>query len=181
MLALMLHPGYSGYAALDGWGGRAFGTSRLAGSADRASMLVRLVRRLARRLRPARVVLGIPARGAALAAPLRRATARACRALGLAVVSRPLRGALERLGAEGLPPSRNALARHLVGRFVPGLFHEFRDRLDRLWHRRPAWHAVALAVSELAEVSPMSAAALAPAAGHAVPAFARAVRHALAV
>lgn len=181
VLALMLHPAYSGYAALDGYGALAFGTSYLArAAADRAAMLVRLVRRLVRRVRPGRVVLGVAASDGPLASSLRRLARRVAKRLRLEVVVRHLREACERLGMARRSRARNGLARHLVGNFVPELFHRFGERLDRLWHRRPAWHALALAVSEFAEFAPLSAAALVPAAGHGIPSFARALRGALA-
>ena len=61
VLALMIHPGHSGYAALDGFGERAFGTTQLSRvPSERASILVRLLGRLARRTRPTRIVLGVP-------------------------------------------------------------------------------------------------------------------------
>lgn len=180
VLALMIHPGHSGYAALDGFGERAFGATQLSRvPAERASILVRLLGRLARRTRPTRIVLGVPRAADPFAASLREEARRACRRLHLDVVVRPLARALERLGAAGRPQGRNGLARHLTERFFPGLFHKFTARLGRLWKRRPAWHALALALSELVEVAPLSAAALAPAAGHRVPSFRNALRHAL--
>lgn len=179
VLALMLHPGCSGYAALDGYGKRAFGTTRLSRIADRASILVRLLHRLARQARPVRVVLGIPPHDRTLNASLREVARRTCRRLHLNVVTRPLGHAFDRLGVADRAPSRNSLARYLIDHYVPELFHKFTARVERLWQRRPAWHALALAMSELVDVSPLSAAALAPAAGHRVPSFSRALQGAI--
>lgn len=180
-LALVLHPTYSGYAALDGFGARAFGTSRLPpGPSDRTSMLVRLIEGLVRRVRPSRVVLGIPPRDEPLAASLRRAASALCRRLGVSVVVRPVAHALGRIGFDTRPRERNGLAKHVVRHFLPELFHRLRRGLDRLWHRRPAWHAAALALSELAEVAPMSAAALVGPSGHRLRPFRAALEASLA-
>lgn len=179
-LALVLHPTFSGYAALDGFGARAFGTSRLRHDPrDRTPMLVRLIEGLIRRIRPTRIVLGIPPRDEPLAASLRRSASRLCRRLRVAVVVRPLDHARERLGFPKRSTERHGLARHLVRNFLPELFTRLRRGLDRYWYRRPAWHSVALALSELMAVAPLSAAALVPAAGHRVPAFKAALAAAL--
>lgn len=171
-LALVLHPTYSGYAALDGFGARAFGTSRLPRNvSDRTSMLVRLIESLVRRVRPARIVLGIPPRDEPKALILRRLVSRLCSKLRVEVVVRPLACALERLGFSRRSTERNGLANHLVRNFLPELFTQLRRGLDRFWYRRPAWHAAALALSELVEIAPFSAAALVPASGHSVAPF----------
>jgi hypothetical protein len=142
-------------------------------------MLVRLIEGLVRRVRPARVVLGIPPRDEPLAASLRRQALRLCRKLNVSVVVRPMAYAFGRLGFSGRSRERNGLANHLVRNFLPELFTRIRRSLNRLWHRRPAWHASALALSELADVAPLSAAALVPAVGHRVPAFKAALEAAL--
>ena len=179
-LALVLHKTYSGYAALDGFGARAFGTARFGHSAsDRSSMLVRLIGGLVRRVRPTRVVLGIPPGDGPLATSLRRYAERLCRRLRVPFVVRPVGEACGRVGFAGRSKERNGLARHLVRNFLPELFTRLRRGLDRFWYRRPAWHAAALALSELMAVAPLSAAALVPASGHRVPAFKAALAAAL--
>lgn len=180
VLALTLRPGYSGFAFLDGFGERAFGTCQLSRRpSDRPSVLVRLIQRLVGSTRPTCVAIGVSRRDGPEAAHLRRRAARLCRDLGLDVVIRPLATAFTRLGLASSTPGRNALARHLTQNFVPGLMHRCRKTLRRVWYRRPAWHALALAVSELVNVAPFSAAALVPAEGHRLPAFQSALRDAL--
>lgn len=128
------------------------------------------------RTRPARVVLGIPPRDQPLAASLRRRATRLCRELGVPVAVRPVAGAFVRLGFQGRSRERNGLAKHLVRNFLPELFTRLRRGLDRFWYRRPSWHALALAVCELVDVAPMSAAALVPASGHRIIPFRDALR-----
>lgn len=180
VLALTIRPGYSGFALLDGFGERAFGTCQLSRRpSDRPSVLVRLIQRLVGSTRPTCVAIGVSRRDGPEAAILRRRATRLCRDLGLEVVIRPLATAFTRLGIATRSPGRDALARHLTQNFVPGLIHRCRKTLKRIWYRRPAWHALALAVSELVAVAPLSAAALVPAEGHRLPAFQSSLRDAL--
>lgn len=175
--AILLHPGYTGYAAVDGYGVLGFGSSWPArATSDQASVLVRLVTRLVRAIRPERVVIGVPSSGARVSSVVERLVAEACRGLRCTVVKRRLGTALRRLGAPARSKVRNGLARHLVDHFVPELFHRFTDGLERLSRRRPSWHALALALSELVEVAPFAAAALVPAAGHNLPTFRKALQ-----
>lgn len=180
VLALMIHPGYSGYAALNGYGDHVIGTTYLSRRPrDCASMLVRLIQRLVERVRPQRVVLGISPRDATRVGSLRVCVRRLCKQLRLDVVTRPIGDAFKRLGVTTRFRSRNGFARYLIDHFVPDLFHRYTTRLARIWKRRPAWHALALTVSELVDLSPLSAAALVPASGHRIPSFTRALQHAL--
>lgn len=143
-------------------------------------MLVELVRRLIRRHRPARLVLGVPARDTGVSRTLRDLAERAARNLGVPAISRSVGATLRRLGFVARHGARNGLAQFLTTHFVPALRHEVTMSLNRLWHRRPAWHALALALHELVEVAPFAAAALAPATGHEVPSFNLALRRATA-
>lgn len=142
-------------------------------------MLVRLIARLVRRYRPARLVFGVTDCDTPAARSLRVIAARAARRLGVQALSRSVSAALSRLGFIARRGSPNGLAKHLAEHFVPMLRREVATVLDRFWHRRPAWHALAVALLELVEIDPFAAAALVPASGHAIPPFSTALRRAL--
>ena len=69
--------------------------------------------------------------------------------------------------------------RRLAEEIVQGFAPELREALPALrkspWYRRPAWDALALALTELASRRPCTAAALGHAHAHRNPSFARAL------
>ena len=177
VLALVLHPGYSGYAALDGWGLKACRTTHLLHDGPkRAAMLVQLVTDLVRRYRPARVVLGIPPRDTDDTRTLRMEAVRVVTALHVLVTTRPLHQAKAALGFRVERGTPDGLASHLAHRFFPQLIRRLTRDVSHFWYRRSAWHALAIALTELVEFRPFAAAALVPASGHAIAAFAHAVQ-----
>lgn len=167
----MLHPGYSGYAAIDGFGVRAFATTHLPEATDPAAMLVRLVRRLLRQLRPKALVLGVPTRDEPSARELREIVFAHAAGVGVPVEARDLRVGLALIGLNRRVARRAALAEVLVRHFFPELAPEYTTALDRLWHRRPAWHALVLALHALVETHPRTAAAIARQSSRAIPSF----------
>lgn len=177
MLALVLHPGYSGYAALDGWGLKACRTSHLLHDGpNRAAMLVQLVTDLVRRYRPARVVVGVPPRDTDDTRALRLQATRVVASLQIAVFAQPIHHATEVLGFRPVRGSPNGLARHLTAHYFPQLVRRLTRDVSRFWYRRSAWHALALALAGLVEYRPFAAAALVPATGHALVAFTHALQ-----
>lgn len=169
ILALQLHAGMSGSAALDGFG-LAPGSWRTSRVATRsADTLARYLRSLIRRFRPSVVVLGVSRRAAAVDTRLRRLACNLLRSLGVPVVVRHVREAYALLRGRIRGTHREELATTIVEGFLPELVG--RARLKRIRDRRSAWHAIAVALVELIRRHPLSAAALATPRAFSIPPF----------
>lgn len=159
ILALQLHAGMSGAAALDGFGltPGSWKTSRVATRSTDA--LTRYLRWLVRRFRPSVVVLGISRRVAAADRKLRRLACEVLQALRVRVVMRHVREAYALLRGRIRGTHREELATTIVEGFLPELVGS--ASLKRIRDRRSAWHAIAVGLVELVHRFPLSAAALA--------------------
>lgn len=169
VLALQLHAGMSGFAALDGFGltPGSWKTSRVATRSPQA--LARHLRALIRRFHPSVVVLGVSRRAEAVDLRLRRLACAVMRSLRVAVIVRHVREAYALLRGRIRGTHREELATTIVDGFLPELIGAASLRGVR--DRRSAWHAIAVALVELVRRHPLSAAALATSRAFSIPTF----------
>jgi hypothetical protein len=159
ILAIVLHPGVAGSAALDGFGlvpGSA-STHRIARAREGVTTI--LTRAVAS-ARPTHVVLGVSKRCALEDLVLTRQAMLALRAMGVPVVRRSIAAGEEVFGIPQHKGKRFHLGHAIVRNFFPHLRSRLPASSARESHLRPLWHAVLIALHELTRRAPRAAAAL---------------------
>jgi hypothetical protein len=122
------------------------------------------------RYRPSAVVLGVPRFDGHCTAALRDAAAKLAKAHGVVTVSRPVADGRELLLGRVRGPSLDAIATRLAKGFFPELGTVSHKGEARRYHRH-SFTAAALAVLELVERAPLSAAVIAKDAAFAMGTF----------
>ena len=167
VLAVVPTPRFSGHAVIDGWGlvPGSFATWKLGSlTTDEArsrSFDRRLLESLERH-RPTILVLGIPRQDDLRSRALREIASRLAARCGVIAIERSVSDARRLLLGCQRGSGDDALAACVTNGFFPALerFRAPRQTIQRKY-RRHAFEAVALAVRELVERAPLSAAALA--------------------
>ena len=177
VLAIVPAPQFSGHAVVDGWGlaPGSFATWDLRWPATREGLLLSFRRHLVRSLcrhRPAIVVLGIPRFDDTVSAALRETAKLIATAHGVPAVERLVTQARQLVIGSQRGPNDDALADKVVDGFFPELsgLRAKKQTIQRRY-RRHAFEAAALAVCELVEHEPLSAAVIAKDAAFAMATF----------
>lgn len=167
VLAIVPTPQFSGHAVVDGWGltPGSFATWDMRWPATREELLRSFRRHLVRSLcgyRPAVLVLGVPRFDGPVSSALREAAMEVAAAYGVPTVVRLVTEARDLL----LGCQRGSGDDTLADKVADGFFAElsgFRARKQTIQrrYRRHAFEAAALAVRELVDRRPLSAAAIA--------------------
>jgi len=167
VLAVVPTPRFSGHAVLDGWGldPGSFATWKLGSlttDEERFHFFDRRLLKSLRRFRPAILVLGIPRKDDRRSRVLRESARRLAVEYGVAVIEHPVSEARSLLLGCQRGHKNDALAACIANSFFPTLerFRSPRQTIQRKY-RLHAFEAVALALLELVERAPLSAAAVA--------------------
>ena len=167
VLAVVPTPCFSGHAVLDGWGlaPGSFATWKLGSLTTDAEREQSFNRRLCesfQRHRPAVLVLGIPRHDDARSRGLREGACRIAASYGVRAIERRVSEARSLLLGCQRGCEDNALSACVANSFFPALrkFRSPKQTIQRRY-RLHAFEAVALALLELVERAPLSAAAVA--------------------
>lgn len=177
VLAIVLAPQFSGHAVVDGWGlaPGSFATWDLHWPATREALLRSFRRHIVRslsRFRPAVVVLGIPRFDDPASMALRETAMQIAAAYGVPSVERLVTQARQLLLSCRRGSCDDALAEKVMEGFFPELsaLRAGKQTIQRRY-RRHTFEAAALAVHELVERAPLSAAVIAKDAAFAMGTF----------
>jgi hypothetical protein len=166
VLALVLHPRYSGNAVIDRWGLvpnglQSWDLRRHRSAAAMREAVEKRLRRSLRHHRPGLVVLGVSRRDDARSRALRLSAERMLRGLRVRFVVRSVADGRRLLVGRIRGRRRGELTERLTRGFFPELaFHQNRSAGGERY-RRHGWHALALAILEMARRHPRPAFAMA--------------------
>ncbi|MGA7742824.1 MAG: hypothetical protein WBP56_20645 [Polyangia bacterium] len=167
VLVIVATKQFSGHAVVDGWGlaPGSFATWDLISFATNEARTRSFKRHLIRslcRYRPAVLVLGVPRFDGPSARVLREEATQLATALGMSVVERPVAAGRRLLLGCLRGSNDDALADHITSGFFPELasFRNGKQTVQRRY-RSHSFEAVALALHELVERAPLSAAVIA--------------------